>query len=260
MNKISYERKRPIEDNKNRNKYKIKKNPLSIQYLSLKESLNPFDKYLKSLLTKSKSKKKYNDIKSDKFLLNSNLRKKLLKKYLDKTYEKEKYEFKKYFNENKDNLANLLENEIINKTTKLDISNDIFRNQSEFTLQSQVENNDMNDNFNNVNRYNYNESNKLYSNDRKNCSNEKKQISKYKKEKENMDNFIIHNIFFKWVLDNVVTKIKEQKLKNCLYNNIVRKSAKNNFKQLVNKEISNLSKYLFRNKINLYYSYDSLIN
>jgi len=264
MNKITYERKRPIEDNKNRNKYKIKKNPLSIQYLSLKESSNPFDKYLKSLLNKRKSSKKYNDIKNDNLLLNSNLRKKMLKKFIDKTYEKEKNEFKKYYYENKDELADLLESEIISiaKTTKLNNNNGIYRNQTEFSLQSQVENNDMNDNFNSIKRDNYNGKNKLYANDRKNCSNEKKKISKYinDKEKENINNFIIHNIFFEWVIDKVFTKINDHKLKNYLYNKNISKSAKNKFKQLVNKEISNLSNYLFKNKINLYSSYDSLIN
>ena len=266
MNKISYERKRPIEDNKNRNKYKFKKNPLSIQYLSLKESFNPFDKYLKSLLNKGKSTKKFNDIKNDKLLLNSNSRKKMLKKYLDKTYEKEKNEFKKYFNENKDELAELLESEIISKikTTKLKTNNGIYRNQTEFSLQSQAENNDINDNFNSVNRDNYNGNNKFYANDRKNCSNEKNKITKNinerERERENLNNFIVHNIFFEWVLDKVVTKINDHKLKNYLYNKNVSKSAKNKFKQLLNKEISNLSNYLFRNKINLYSSYDSLIN
>jgi len=264
LNKITYERKRTIEDNKNRNKYKIKKNPLSIQYLSLKENLSPFDKYLKSILNKGKPEKRYKDIKNDKLLLSSNIRKKILKKYLDKTYEKEKNDFKKYFNENKDDLSNLLENEIIKKATQLNSSNKgIFRNPTELSLETHVIDsfdNDMIDCFNNVNRDNYNENNKLYANDRKNCSNEKKKISKYIKENENIKNFIIHNIFFEWVIDNVVTKINDNKLKNYLYDKSASKSAKKNFKQLLNKEISDLSNSLFRNKLNLYHSYDSLIN
>ena len=59
LNKKSLEGFKPIEDNKIRNKFKLKNGGslLSIKYISLNEKKDQFDKYILSLLKKNKFKK-----------------------------------------------------------------------------------------------------------------------------------------------------------------------------------------------------------
>ena len=144
LNKNSLEGFKPIEDNKIRNKLKIKnlKNSLCIQNLSLNERNDQFDKYLLSLLKKNKNlifqNKRY-ITNSDEYFTNDYIKKKLcvLNSQLDKTYEKHKKQFKKYYYRNNEYLKDVLTTEILNKTYRLKLTNnENYKRDKLFTLFS----------------------------------------------------------------------------------------------------------------------------
>ena len=274
VNKKSLEGFKPIEDNKIRNKIRMKNynKPLSVKYLSLHEDNKQFDNYIKSILKINKNNlniqnNRYDSNNDDFFKNNHNLKNKLniLNKYLNKTYEKEKKEFKKYYNENEEFLNEILANEIITKTSSEFIDEENYKNTNRLYahFSPNPKETDMNPPMNIDSKKSYDSlnRNRFYSNDRKYCPNLKTEKIK-KKVKENIDkDLIVHNVFFEWVMDNIILKIENKDIfKN--YNSFNKNGTlmKNNIKSLLNEEIKNLSKYLFRDESNLNRSYDSLIN
>ena len=278
INKKPLEGFKPKEDNKIRNKIRIKNNnkPLSVKYLSLHEDNKQFDKYIKSILKKNKynfniPNNRYDSNKDDFFQNNHNLKNKLniLNKYLNKTYEKEKKDFKKYYNENEEFLNEILANEIITKTSSNFIEEENYKNTNRLYIHFSPNPKEINmnplmnvDSTKSYDALNNIKSNRLYSNDRKYCPNLKTEKIK-KKIKTNIDkDLIVHNVFFEWVVDNVILKIENKDIfKN--YNSFNKNGTlmyKNNIKSILNEEIKNLSKYLFRDESNLNRSYDSLIS
>ena len=274
VNKKSLEGFKPIEDNKIRNKIRMKNynKPLSVKYLSLHEDNKQFDNYIKSILKINKNNlniqnNRYDSNNDDFFKNNHNIKDKLniLNKYLNKTYEKEKKEFKKYYNENEDFLNEILANEIITKTTTEFIDEENYKNTNRlFTHFSPIPREaDVNPPMNVDSKKSYDtlDRNRFYSNDRKYCPNLKTEKIKKKIKESNDKDLIVHNVFFEWVVDNVILKIENKDIfKN--YNSFNKNGTlmKNNIKSILNEEIKNLSKYLFRDESNLNHSYDSLIN
>ena len=276
IKKKSYEGFKPIEDNKIRNKIKTKdfKNPLSIKYLSLKDNTNQFDKYIKSLLKKNKGKefdiinnKRYVTNNDEFFDNNNNIKKKLivLNKYLNKTYEKEKKQFKRYVDENKDYINDLLVDEIINELLEENNNNNrlytVFSPNPKKSMKSPIIDNYKipNETLSNIKQKNY--KNKYSASYRKNNFKNKNEKNEENKN-ENKKELIIHNVFFEWVMDNVLLKIENDDIfKNYnTYNYKNSFSSKNNIRGMLNKEIRDLSKYLFRNEKNLNNSFDFLMN
>ena len=289
LNQKSLEGFKPIEDNKIRNKIKQKNNNkhLSIHYLSLDDNNNQLVNYISYLL---------NDNKNKNYFLNNrygnpNLKKKLLilNRYLNKAYEKDKKQFTKYFKEKNDYIKEILTKEIMNKTSKLKLRN-INRNDNGNVLYTHFSpkpkeitfstclNNDFNYSYNtlnNIENNNLNYYNKYSSSYGENVifpniKTEKKEIEKEKeeekeekeKEEEKDEELIIHNVFFEWVMDNVILRIDEKDNLNNYYNLLYQNrdlSAKRNLKGMLNNEIKKLSNYLFKNNNNLDNSFDLLI-
>ena len=291
LNKKSLEGFKPIEDNKIRNKFKLKNinNPLSIKYLSLNENKEEeFDKYVTSLLKKDKNKNfsisnlRYStNINNEEFFnKKGNLKHKIniLNKFLNKTYEKHKKQFKKYYIGNKDYLKELLTIEILNKTSRIKYINNNKKtnnnnrlithfspNTKKISLKSAYINTNNNisyETLKNLKNTNFNKCSACYR--KQIINNEEKgiQIGTIR-EKEKEKELIIHNVFFEWVLDNVIMKIDNNKFLN-YYNNLFNQnrllSAQKNIKYILNKEIRILSNYLFKNNPDLNHSFDSLIN
>ena len=294
QNKKSLEGFKPIEDNKIRNKFKLKdiNSPLSIKYISLNEKTNQFDKYVISLLKKNKFKnfnvrnQRYatdNNNYDDFFNKNIRLKQKLniLNRFLNKTYERHKKQFKRYYKDKEDYLKELLTIEILNKTSKLKLMDNIQKintsnrlythfspNPFKISLKSSIFNNKM---------ISYKTSKKLKNTIINKCSacyrnkilaenknKEEKEIQiEAKRDKEEEKELIIHNVFFEWVMDNVLMKIDNNGFLNyyySLFKNNRLLSAQKSIKNLLNKEIKILSNYLFKNNnTNLNNSFDSLI-
>ena len=292
LNKKSLEGFKPIEDNKIRNKFKLKniKNPLSIKYLSLKEKKDKFDINTISIFKKDKfgnfniSNQRYaTNINNEEFFnKNEHLNQKLniLNKYLNKTYERHKKQFKKYYEDNKDYLKELLTIEILNETSRLKFMDDKTINNSnrlytsfspnprKISLKSSIINNNIisHEIINDLKKTNIKKCSACY---RKKILEENNNILNEEKENENLNikeeekELIIHNVFFEWVMDNVIMKINNCKLFNYSYNLFNKNlllSAQKSIKHILNKEIKTLSNYLFKNSSNLNNSYDSLIN
>jgi hypothetical protein len=224
QNKKSLEGFKPIEDNKIRSKFKLKdvNSPLSIKYISLNDKTNQFDKYVISLLKKNKFKnfngrnQRYstdNNNYDDFFNKNIRLKQKLniLNKFLNKTYERHKKQFKRYYKDKEDYLKELLTIEILNKTSKLKLMDNVQKintnnrlfthfspNPFKISLKSSIFNNKMisyetSKNLKNtiINKCSACYRNKILA---ENKNNERK--GNTKREKEEEKELIIHNVFF----------------------------------------------------------------
>ena len=258
---------KPIEDNKLRNKFKHKKekNPLSIKYLSLTEDSNNFDKYFFSL-TNNKNISNTNKNKiffmNNKYLFENNITE--TKKeynynynYIKKVFNKDKKRFKKYIEEDIPLAKDILTNEILNRVSKfktpkknynINYTNSLYNREDK--IKSFIITNYRYENDINVTSSNYlkNEKEK----EEYVLPNIKIEKNNNDKEREKQRHLIIHNVFFEWIIDKIIFKYQTNR-KYIGYFSLYNKDrlfSRNSIKKLLDEEIENLKKNIFKTEVN----------
>ena len=258
---------KPIEDNKIRNKFKIKKenNPLSVKYLSLTEDNNKFDKYFFSLI----NNKNVSNIIKNKiiFMNNKNLfennitetKKEYNYNYIKKIFNKDKNQFKKYIEEDSPLAKDILTNEILNRVSKFKTPKKNHNNNystslynREDKIKSLIITNYRYENYSNINSSNYLKTEK--EKEENILPNIKIEKNYNDKEKEKQRILIIHNVFFEWIIDKIIFKYQANR-KYIGYFSLYSKDrffSRNNIKKLLDEEIEYLKKNIFKTEVNNY--------
>ena len=258
---------KPIEDNKIRNKFNIKKenNPLSVKYLSLTEDNNKFDKYFFSLI----NNKNVSNIIKNKiiFMNNKNLfennitetKKEYNYNYIKKIFNKDKNQFKKYIEEDSPLAKDILTNEILNRVSKFKTPKKNHNNNystslynREDKIKSLIITNYRYENDSNINSSNYLKTEK--EKEENILPNIKIEKNYNDKEKEKQRILIIHNVFFEWIIDKIIFKYQTNR-KYMGYFSLYNKEryfSRNNIKKLLNEEIEYLKKNIFKTEVNNY--------
>ena len=250
---------KPIEDNKLRNKLKLKKekNPLSIKYLSLTEDNNKFDKYFFSLLNNNNNS---NSIKNKILLMNNQYlfendltETKKEYNYIKKVFNKDKNQFKKYIEEDSSLVKDILANEILNgfsifKTLKKNYNNNYTSSlyNREDKIKSLIITNYRYENESSINSSNY------LKNEKEKEENILPNIKINDKEKEKQRHLIIHNVFFEWIIDKIIFKYQTNR-KYLGYFSLYNKEryfSRNNIRQLLDEEIEYLNNNIFKTEVN----------
>ena len=232
-----------IENNsKVKNKPKLK--PLSIKKEILKEKNFKINGNIIKFNSNSKSNR------SKKIIINLNMDKKkkaneLRKKIINKAYEKEKQEFKSYCVNNNEAVVNELVVEFFRRTNNNKMSlgerGKVMTDMHEPKYNEQIYSR-------NLNRKNYKQiykSSAILPNVNKNRKESEKSINteiiNKKKKKENKE-LIVHNVFFEWIIDNVIERYIDK------INPINKNAIEKFIRKIFVNEVYNLSEILFQIK------------
>ena len=255
---------KPIEDNKLRFKFKIKKekNPLSIKYLSLTEDNNKFGKNFFSLMNNKNISNIINNkifFMNNKYLFEKNLtetKKEYNYNYIKKIFNKDKNQFKKYIEEDNPLAKDILTKEIMKRVSKFKTptKNYNYYTNSLYSREDKIKSLI-------ITNYRYENDSSINSSSYLNNEKEKEEYilpniiidkNNNDKEKEKKRYLIIHNVFFEWIIDRIIFKYQTNR-KFIGYFSLYSKdrySSRNNIKKLLDEEIDYLKKNLFRTEVN----------
>ena len=242
----SLEGSKPITDNKLRNKFPKNIKKLNIHYLNLLRNNNfPQEKYPNSFLYESN-------------ISLSNFNKKVIKQI----YEKDKNNFTKYVNNHEKLVVKILEKEILKKISK---TNETKENESlSWRMSRNFENKNYDflknslvvTNFKNCDQNILNNLNDIYSypvvNNNKNYHNNNNFnypiCCKDNHPKNSVKDLIVHNVFFEWVIDNIILKYQVDSAN--LDDKINGRSKSKYMNVLITNEIKSISQYFINNNYN----------
>ena len=221
-NNNSYIFHKPIEDEKSKVRRKISPTgrQLSINKIIFKEDMS---QKKKDNLSNSSSKKTIILLDKKKHINN------LQKKLIDKAYEKELKQFKIYSQNMNEMIANQMVFEFFRKTKELQ------KLKSDDLMMNYIKDK------NNVNSFSVNRKRREYSDEENNNKSYNNENDLFKEDKKN-ENLIVHNVFFEWIIANVIKRYVNQ------INPLNRNASIKFIRNILVNEIRTLSKIFFYKK------------
>ena len=259
---------KPKIDNKLRNKLPKNLKPLSVHYLYLLEKNNTTNYNKKNnfnysfLYENNLTIPNNNDYNEKLYKMNKDL--------INQVYEKQKKQFSRYLKTYGELIKNILTKEIFDKTSKFkkinnrvinfnNYYNDINRNKQNYnnryyhySPKENIKDALIITNFKNYSRSAFKNNNDIYCNTESNINsaiNKNNKVDESCNTKHNnakiVRDLVVHNVFFEWVIDNVIFKVKGD---TGNFDNINSDRSKSKYlKSLLNNEIKNVSNYLIKN-------------